>query len=155
MRRWALPVAAGLAVAVVALVGLLAVSAPRADAERAEALSAQLRCPDCQGLSVADSPTRSAQEIRRQIDELIAAGATDDEVRRHFTERYGAWVLLAPQAPLLWAIPFVAVAAAIALLLAWLRRGAPGGNAGDGAGPGELPADERRRLHDEAEALDA
>jgi cytochrome c-type biogenesis protein CcmH len=139
--------------AIVALVGILALQ-PRAGAtpaERVEEISRGLRCPDCQGLSVADSPTASAQELRRQIDELVAGGATNEEVRAHFVARYGQWILLAPSSPVVWVIPFVVVLAGAAALAAWLlarRVPAP-------AGASSLTPDERRRLHDEAEALDA
>jgi cytochrome c-type biogenesis protein CcmH len=153
MRGWTLPVALGLAVALVTLGTFLllrdgATITPQA---RAASLAAELRCPDCQGLSVADSPTRSAREIRAQIDELIVAGATDDEVRAHFVARYGEWVRLAPSAPAVWLIPFAVVAVAGIGLIAWLatRRPAPP------AEPDRLSDEERRRLHDEAEALDA
>jgi cytochrome c-type biogenesis protein CcmH len=140
--------------AIVALAAILALQ-PRASAtpaERVEEISRGLRCPDCQGLSVADSPTASAQELRRQIDELVAGGATNEEVREHFVARYGQWILLAPSAPILWVIPFVAVLAGAAALGAWLlaRRRVPAT-----APASSLTADERRRLHDEAEALDA
>jgi cytochrome c-type biogenesis protein CcmH len=152
MRSWAWPAGIGLSFALVAAVAVLAFGATgtRTDAKRVDALAAELRCPDCQGLSVADSPTRSAQEMRRQIDELVAGGASDAEVRRHFTARYGEWIRLAPSAPAVWVIPFVAVIAGAVALFAWLsrRRGR--------VEPGTpIDADERRRLHDEAEALDA
>ena len=152
MKAWLPIVAAGCLVAVVAVVALLAL-APRptpSTAARADALAAELRCPDCQGLSVADSPTGSAREIRRQIDDLLAAGATDDEVRAHFVARYGEWIRLAPSGAILWVLPFVVVVLGVALLAAWLRtRRRPL----DGAA---LPTDEqRRRVHEEAEALDA
>ncbi len=146
------------AVALGGLLALLAVGVAlsllpgpdRTDAERADALARGLRCPDCQGLSVADSPTGSAQEIRRQIDVLLADGASDDEVRAHFVARYGDWILLAPSAPLAWIIPFAVVLGGTAGLAAWLlaRRTRP-------PAPSELSAEERRRLHDEVEALDA
>lgn len=152
MRRWLRAIAAGCLLALVAVAVLVAVR-PSADptaAQRAAALAAELRCPDCQGLSVADSPTASAQEIRRQIDELIAGGATDDEVRAHFVARYGEWIRLAPSAGAAWAIPFLVVAGGVFLLAAWLARRRPGASAA-----AEIPAEERRRLHEEAEALDA
>ena len=154
MRAWLPAVALGCLLAVVALVAVLALQ-PRAEptaAERADEIARGLRCPDCQGLSVADSPTSSAQEIRRQIDELIAGGASDAEVRDHFVARYGDWILLAPASLVVWVIPFVVVLAGAAALGAWLmnRRRAPGASP-----PAALSAEERRRLHDEAEALDA
>jgi cytochrome c-type biogenesis protein CcmH len=120
-------------------------------AERTDALAAQLRCPDCQGLSVADSQTAAAREIRRQIDELVAGGASDDEVRAHFTSRYGQWILLAPSSPLVWLVPFAVVLAGLLALATWLiRHGAP-----PEVAPSPLTAEQRQRLHDEAEALDA
>ena len=155
MSRLLPAVAAGILLAVVAMVAVVAVrpgAGPTA-AERADALARELRCPDCQGLSVADSPTGSAAEIARQIDVLVADGATDEEVRAHFVARYGEWILLAPRAPLAWILPIGIVALGVAGLFAWLwasrRRAEPAAAAG---GPG---AEERRRLHEEAEALDA
>jgi cytochrome c-type biogenesis protein CcmH len=152
MKGWLPIVAAGCLLAVVAVVAVLALT-PRpmpSTAERADALAAELRCPDCQGLSVADSPTSSAREIRRQIDELLASGATDDAVRAHFVARYGEWIRLAPSGAIPWVLPFVVVASGVALLAAWLRtRRVP-------REPAAAPGDEvRRRVHEEAEALDA
>ena len=154
MRAWLPAVALGGLMAVLALVALLALQ-PRADptaAERVDEISRGLRCPDCQGLSVADSPTSSAQEIRRQVDELVAGGATDEEVRDHFAARYGEWILLAPTSPLVWVIPFAVVLAGAAALGSWLltRRRAPAQMA-----VAVLTVEERRRLHDEVETLDA
>jgi cytochrome c-type biogenesis protein CcmH len=157
MSRLLPAVAAGVLLAVVAAAVLLALrpeAAPNA-AERAEALARELRCPDCQGLSVADSPTASAVEIARQIDALIADGASDDEVRAHFVARYGDWILLAPSAPLAWILPIALVTLGVAALFAWLWSGRRAAGPPAGAGAGGPSADERRRLHDEAEALDA
>lgn len=147
-------VALGALLALVALAAILALQ-PRAEptvAERVDEISRGLRCPDCQGLSVADSPTASAQEIRRQVEELVAGGATNEEVRDHFVARYGQWILLAPSSPVVWVIPFAVVLAGAAALGAWLmarrRTVAPASGA-------TLTAEERRRVREEAEALDA
>lgn len=152
MSRMLPAVALGALLALVALLALTALGpgAPPTRAERVEALAAELRCPDCQGLSVRDSPTSSAAEIRRQVDALVAGGATDAEVRAHFVGRYGQWILLAPSSPLPWVIPFLAVLAAAGGLVAWVARG-----------PAPMPtqvgptAEERRRLREEVEAIDA
>ena len=152
MKAWLPIVAAGCLMAFVALLAFLAL-APRpapSTAARADALAAELRCPDCQGLSVADSPTSSAQEIRRQIDERLAAGATDEEVRAHFVARYGDWIRLAPTGAIFWVLPFLIVALGVAVLAWWLRTHRM---PHEPAAP--LEADHRRRVHEEAEALDA
>jgi cytochrome c-type biogenesis protein CcmH len=153
MRRWLPIVALGLVIAMAGIVVTLVMApgAPPTDAERAAALGAELRCPDCQGLSVADSPTASAREIRRQIDELVAGGATDEQVRAHFVARYGEWIRLAPSSTALWLIPFAVVLTGLALLGAWLVR-RPRATA---VAPATVTEAQRRAVHEEAEALDA
>jgi cytochrome c-type biogenesis protein CcmH len=152
MSRMLPAIALGAVLALVALLALtvLGPEAPPTRAERVDALSAELRCPDCQGLSVRDSPTSSAAEIRRQVDALVAGGSTDAEVRAHFVGRYGQWILLAPSSPLLWAIPFLVVLAAAGGLVAWLAR-----SRAQVAASTAPSAEERRQLHEEAEAIDA
>ena len=152
MKRHLPAIALGAILALVALMIVFAVwpgPAPTPP-ERAEALARELRCPDCQGLSVADSPTSSAREIRRQIDELVVGGASDQAVRDHFVVRYGDWILLAPSSPLPWIVPLAVVvigAVGLAVCLAGRRRPA------DASPP--LTAEQRRGLHEEVEALDA
>lgn len=142
--------------AALGLVGVLALALawtawqPAGGAETAETIAAGLRCPDCQGLSVADSPTQAAAEIRRQIDELLRGGATADEVRAHFVDRYGEWILLAPTAGWVWWLPFVLLALGAAGLVAWLRTG--GASSDDAPAVSEAA---RARAREEAEALDA
>jgi len=151
MRNQLPAVAVGAVLALLAILAILWLAPVAAtDADRADALAAELRCPDCQGLSVADSQTASAREIRRQVDDLIASGATDADVRAHFVDRYGEWILLAPTSPAAWILPFVVVAAGVGLLAAWLVRRRPGP-------PEQVTLDDetRRRLREEAEALDA
>lgn len=152
MRRQLPAIALGALLALAALAVVVAVRpGPEPSAsERGEALARELRCPDCQGLSVADSPTSSAQEIRRQIDELVAGGASDEAVRDHFVARYGSWILLAPSSPLPWLVPLAVVIAGAAGLVAWLAsRRRP-----TSTSP-VLTPEQRRSLHEEVEALDA
>jgi cytochrome c-type biogenesis protein CcmH/NrfF len=61
-------------------------------------VSSELRCVVCQGLSIQDSPSTLAQEMRAVVREQIAAGRTPDQVKSYFVERYGEWVLLRPKA---------------------------------------------------------
>lgn len=153
MRTWLWPAAVGALLAALAMVAVVwfVPGAPRTDAERAAALAAELRCPDCQGLSVVDSPTAAAREIRRQVAELVADGATDDQVREHFVDRYGEWILLAPSSQAAWLIPLAVVVLSVAALGAWLVS--------RGRSPVPRPevptAEQLRRVREEAEALDA
>lgn len=93
--------------------------------ERARALAAELRCPVCQGLSIADSPAPLAEQMRRTVREQLVAGASDDDVREYFVARYGAWVLLAPPLSgrdlLLWLAPGMFVLLGL-LAVTWRSR---------------------------------
>ena len=155
MNRWVAAVAIGCLIATAAVVGTTALGDDRAGPGSAETLARELRCPDCQGLSVADSPTQPAREIRRQIDSLLADGATPDEVRAHFVARYGEWILLAPRSPILWILPWAAVLLATAILVAWLARRRTDRPAGPTPDVSPPTVHERRRVREEAEALDA
>jgi cytochrome c-type biogenesis protein CcmH len=61
-------------------------------------VSAQLRCVVCQGLSIQDSPSTLAQEMRGVVREQLEAGRSPEQVKAYFVERYGEWVLLRPKA---------------------------------------------------------
>jgi cytochrome c-type biogenesis protein CcmH len=92
-----------------------------------QAIASRLRCVVCQNLSVADSPSDMARQMRDLIRERLAAGDTPREVETYFVQRYGEWVLLAPPARglniLLWLAPFAAVAGGLVLVLTLARRG--------------------------------
>lgn len=126
LRHWLLVVTM-VVLAGVTTVGLATTSSPARD--RTDALATQLRCPVCQGESVADSPSDTATAIRAQIDEMVAAGRTDAEILDHYVARYGRWVLLDPPAQgdtlLLWLLPFIAFAAGTAAIVAHRRRDRP------------------------------
>jgi cytochrome c-type biogenesis protein CcmH len=65
-------------------------------AARAVDLAAQLRCLVCQNQSIAESNAELAVDLRRQIDQQIAAGKSDREILAFMTERYGDFVLYRP-----------------------------------------------------------
>jgi cytochrome c-type biogenesis protein CcmH len=159
VRRWLLPLAvAGLIVlGIGALLAVLQPSPALTLDQQAARLAGELRCPDCQALSVAESHTAAADAIRAEIGEQLAAGRSVGEVRQHFVDRYGEWILLQPADPLVWLLPIAVVAIGVALFAWWLlaqRRGEPQPEASE-AGTGEPADDEARRaVRDELEALD-
>lgn len=141
-------------VAAIVATAVLTAPGPASDAERVERLAAELRCPDCQALSVAESRTRAAAAIRGEIASLVAAGSSEEAVRDHFVARYGQWILLAPDDPLAWWLPAGAVLLAIAAFGLWLWRGRSRASAQQPA-PAPLTAEaDQRRVRDELEALD-
>lgn len=153
MRRFALPIAmaALLALGGLVLFDALGPAPVLTQGEQAAQIAAELRCPDCQSLSVAESQTAAAAAIRREIVTLLQAGQTPKEVRQHFVERYGEWILLSPGSPLVWLLPVAAVLLGTALLGWWLRRGR------SRTVPSQRPPSDatRDQIRDELEQLDA
>lgn len=154
MRRWALPVAlaALLALGGLGAVQLLRPAEPLTAAQQARQLASELRCPDCQALSVAESHSAAANAIRSEIAELLAAGQTPDQVRRHFVDRYGEWILLSPTAAIAWWMPVAALLAGLLALAGWLLRGR---RAPDVTTVPMADESLRSRVREELEELDA
>lgn len=119
----------------------LAGAALDAETKRVGAL---LRCPVCQGLSVADSPATMAVNMRHQVGELLAAGYTEDQILSYFERSYGEFVRLQP--PLrgvnwtLWLAPIVGLLAGGAIIGWMLRR--PAAPPASVAEPGVVPAED-------------
>lgn len=92
------------------------------------AVSAGLRCPACQGESVADSRSPIAAAMRQVVADQLAQGRDGTEIRRWFVQRYGAEVLTDPPARgvrlLLWGVPVLALLAGGYAALRTLRPGA-------------------------------
>ena len=89
----------------------LAFAATTADLEaHVREIALQLRCPVCQGLSVGDSPSELANEMRALIREQLQQGKTPAQVLDYFAQRYGEWILLAPPKRgfnlIIWVLPF-------------------------------------------------
>jgi cytochrome c-type biogenesis protein CcmH len=97
--------------------------------DRAHRIASELRCVECQGLSVADSEAPTARAERSDIRQRIRSGQRDAEIRQAYVDRYGEFVLLKPEGRgiglLVWALPVIALvlgAGGIALALRRWRR---------------------------------
>jgi cytochrome c-type biogenesis protein CcmH len=64
---------------------------------RTREVAAVLRCPVCQGLSINDSPSDLAVQMKSVIREQLRQGKSADEVKAYFVSKYGEWVLLQPK----------------------------------------------------------
>ena len=128
MTRRVLPAVALAAVIVAALVvgGAGRSSGPRSAAARANAIAKDLRCPVCQGLSVADSQSETAKAMYEDIRRGVAAGQSDAAIKARFVSSYGPWVLLEPQTSgvgaVVWILPVSALLLAIGFLIFAFRR---------------------------------
>jgi len=93
---------------------------------RYESINRELRCLVCQNQTIADSNATLAQDLRREVRDMIAAGKTDDEIRDFMIERYGDFVLYRPRMTaqnfLLWAAPALLLLIAAVVLVRVVRR---------------------------------
>jgi cytochrome c-type biogenesis protein CcmH len=122
---------------------------------RTEEVAGLLRCPVCQGLSVADSPSTMASNMRGQVKDLVAAGYDEDQILAYFERSYGEFVRLKPPLRgvnwLVWLAPVMGLLLGAAVIVWALRAPRPPAGvpvdvqaaapAEDVPGPDTLPAD--------------
>jgi cytochrome c-type biogenesis protein CcmH len=104
--------------------------ADAAEEARFRALAAELRCVMCQNQSLADSNAMIAQDLRREVFDLMRQGKSDEEIKTFLTERYTEFVLYRPRVePRTWLIWFgpaaLLLAGTIAVFVIVRKRGGP------------------------------
>jgi len=114
--------------------------------ERAtEEVSSLMRCPVCQGLSVADSPASSAVDLKAEVRRQLALGYTKDQVIASFERSYGEFIRLEPKAEgfnwLVWLMPMLALAVGALVIFFRLRPQRP---PAEGPGPNPTPQEESK-----------
>jgi cytochrome c-type biogenesis protein CcmH len=89
-------------------------------------IAAELRCLVCQNQTIADSHADLAQDLRRQVREMLVRGDSDQQILDYMTARYGDFVLYRPPVKsttaLLWYGPAVLLVGGLAALVVVLRR---------------------------------
>jgi cytochrome c-type biogenesis protein CcmH len=109
-----------------------------------EEVASLMRCPVCQGLSVADSPASSAVDLKAEVRRQLAAGYTRDQVIASFERSYGEFIRLEPKAVgfnwLVWLMPMLAFLAGALIIFFRLRPlrpavAAPGAGAQEESNP--------------------
>jgi len=132
---------------------------PRTMDDRVRQIASTLRCPSCQDLSVADSPSIVARQIRADIGARLREGQSPQHIRAYFVSRFGGSILLTPSAHgidlLAWLVPALLVLGGLGLLgltvVRWSRPHAPH----PGAADLEVSPGDRALLEREVRALDA
>jgi cytochrome c-type biogenesis protein CcmH len=125
IRRWGAWIALGVVVAI-ALAVVLWPRGESSPAARAHELETEFKCPECQGLSVADSQAPTSRAIRADIKRRIAKGQSDAEIRQAYIDRYGESILLSPQdsgvSLIVWVLPVVVLVLGATGIVFALRR---------------------------------
>ena len=93
--------------------------------ERIDQITTELRCPVCQGLSVKDSTSETARQMRDLVAQRVREGKTDAEIESEFRAAYGDWIFLSPPVAswsgLVWLVPIAALAAGLVFVTGRLR----------------------------------
>jgi cytochrome c-type biogenesis protein CcmH len=103
-----------------------AVGAAPVNEDTVREIGTQLRCVVCQSLSVADSPSETASQMRGVIRERLAAGQTPEQIKAYFVDKYGLWILLEPPRKgfslLVWVVPYAGLLGGLVLVGFVVRR---------------------------------
>jgi cytochrome c-type biogenesis protein CcmH len=86
----------------------------------------ELRCLVCQNQTIADSHAGLAEDLRRELREMVARGDSDAQIIKYMTDRYGDFVLYRPPLKLttgvLWFGPAALLIGGLSTLVIVLRR---------------------------------
>ena len=110
------------------VVTVLVLTSP-SEADRVERLGNSIRCPVCQGESIADSPSTMARDMMDLVSERVEQGRSDDEILDELLTSYSGAVLLDPPASgptlALWLAPLAALLLGAGVIIWWERHPQP------------------------------
>ncbi|MDP2311387.1 MAG: cytochrome c-type biogenesis protein CcmH [Pseudomonadota bacterium] len=105
--------------------------------EQTHAVSKLLRCPVCQGLSVADSRAESALAMKAEVEDLVAQGYDTEQILLYFEASYGEFIRLEPKFEgvnvLVWAAPVLLLVVGAGWVLLSVRAAGRRANPGSGS----------------------
>lgn len=121
-------------------VALILITSTRpATVDRVEQIGTRIKCPVCQGESIANSPSQMAEDMMDLVSERVSAGVPDEEIVNELLGSYTGAVLLDPPASgatlVLWLAPLAVLVLGLAVIL-WWRRHPGSGDAEESASPG-------------------
>lgn len=68
----------------------------RSNSSKAKAISRQLRCLECEGLSVYESETQTSKSIVADVKRRVESGQSESKILSHYEGIYGEYILLNP-----------------------------------------------------------
>lgn len=94
--------------------------------QRSHQLASQLMCPVCDGQTIDGSNAQISLDMRLKVNELLAEGKSNAEIKDYFVVRYGEEILAAPEGEgfslLAWIVPVVLATGAIGIALLTIRN---------------------------------
>lgn len=94
--------------------------------QRVKDVASQLKCPVCQGESVADSQATIAQQMRQVIHEQLQSGKSEQDVVQYFIRSYGDQIVWLPPwqgfSLLAWLVPMAFLLGGAVLVFIVLRE---------------------------------
>jgi cytochrome c-type biogenesis protein CcmH len=89
-------------------------------------LTEELRCLVCQNQNIADSDAELAQDLRREVAEMVQAGQTEVQISDFMVERYGDFVQYTPplrmDTIMLWVLPVIVFFIAAFVMIRSIKR---------------------------------
>ena len=112
---------AAIALMVIVVVGLV-ISTP-SPADRVEQIGTRIRCPVCQGESIANSPAQMARDMMALVEQQVAAGRSDDAIIDELQASFSGAILLDPPISgntlILWVAPLVVLVIGLGVIIWW------------------------------------
>ena len=119
-------IASGTVIVVMAITLVFLVSTRPATVDRVEEIGSRIKCPVCQGESIANSPSQMAEDMMDLVAERVSTGVPDQEIIDELLGSYSGAVLLDPPASgstlALWLAPAVALLLGIVVIMWWRRH---------------------------------
>ena len=125
--------------------------------DEVNAIAKDLFCPVCENTPLDVCPTDACKEWREEIRGMLAEGKSDEEIKQHFVDYYGARVLSEPPRTgfnwLVYVVPPIVIVAGIFVLFrafrAWSKPSETEADMGEDEDAGNVDDDYIARMEEE------
>jgi cytochrome c-type biogenesis protein CcmH len=115
------------AVALLAALAVLPVSAQTPTPNQVNEIAKELWCPLCNGVRLDNCELKACEQMREVIAEKLTAGESKEQIKAYFVQQYGDVVLGAPANEgfdrVVWILPVLAGIVALGWLVFFTRAG--------------------------------